>query len=350
MRFQVAKTLFAPAGSGWAKKQGKAKLMALATRTGWELYLAGFFAFIISQPHTFFPFAIGMLPFMFRVLFVLGFLFTLKGQYARGKWHLAVFVAVLGLMHTGNYFGASLLYTLEYGKGVLSMIMPGGGAFFMLSAVVAALKLLLAAVGMVRGALSAPSADVAAVALVRGSWELATQAMFNLMVFFPQPAFATFFGGVFNSGDATKELAFWVSTYAVRLAADVSGRWDAQLYAAIPPELVMSRRQYALFRTFTPAQSACIVLGDMLMKGFVFDKNRRAGALGSFLMGAGLLSAGVTPTYGFWIPAAFCCASAVVHAATGWGVSTKSAKGTGATDIVNWAVLGLAILATMPVE
>lgn len=255
-------------------------------------------------------------------------LFQFASQYGKSKDTAKVIAMMVALVAIGhNYAAALFLYNVHKGK------------FFMLGVATALLKFLHLGRSTLSTAFSAE--ENAAAAVLAGLYQLATCAVFNLMAFFPQPMFRTFVGGVFNNGQPSKAVAFWVGRYAARAVARISGTWDTKLLASVPDVFFMSRQEFAIFRTFKPLQSFCIVLGDMLLAGFVFDKNRRAGVVGTLLLGFGLLSAGVVPDLGFWIPGLFCIVSFLASQFAGKGIDKTAMKAKTGLDKFYWYAIGL---------
>lgn len=78
-----------------------------------------------------------------------------------------------------------------------------------------------------------------------------------------------------------------------------SGLSVTSYLAALPTQLFMSRQELSLFHWSigSSAHLALILLGDFCMSNALSPP--RTGALGCALLGAGLLLAGVTPTFGF---------------------------------------------------
>ena len=347
-----------PAGHGWVRKKLNTYGKAWGKQVAWGLWISGTLAPLgLLQPHALAAFVWRRVPLLnameypkgaagaaLRAVNVHVWLLVLlayvgfKRLKGRGRAAALAYLAMGALVARGDYFAASLLYQLE-----------NVGAFFMMGVVAACLSIAKAVAATAARALAAPTPEDRAAAALAGAYSVCTMLLVNFLAFFPQPAFATLLGGVWKSGDASRQVTFWVGRAALRALSALSAKWDVQMYAAIPADFFMTRQQFALFRTFTPAQSACIALGDMLMAGFWLDPNRRAGALGALLMGYGLLSAGVTPTYGYWLPAAMCVTSAVVHATSGAGIDKRLHKvKKGGFQGYYWAALALGWASALP--
>jgi hypothetical protein len=227
--------------------------------------------------------------------------------YVKKNWLQVQLYAVVAalVMFGGNYAAAHFMYSIH--------------TFWMLGVAAAAVNFAFEAKSVLGQAVPSGSSGYGGLfgGVLLALYQLGTTAAHNVMLLFPAPIFNTFIGGPLNGGEPTKAIAFWVQRGVWSGLARYSGRWDAVLYAKVPHALLMTRKEFSLFRTFTPAQAVGIVMGDMLLLKFKLDKsNRRAGAIGSVLLCLSLHDAGVAPMAGTWLPAAFCLVSFLVSALT----------------------------------
>lgn len=290
---------------------------------------------------------------------------------ARNAYHGALLVmsTVIGTL-------AAVLTSTTF--ATILNLAPHGDDNWGLKCTATALRLAVLTLSLLRSEPSTP------IAVLVGVARLLTGVAVELCILFAQPIYATYSGGIFKPGDATKQLALrlgraaWLSVeslmsisleslpgllvlftalalVALEKRKKPNKRWlhgyprsivsilaktaktvavaaifqrfktgvlefatslrITSYLAALPTALFMSRQELSLFRWSIDSSLhlTLIIVGDFLSSNPAVPPIW--GASGVFILGGGLLLAGITPTFGFALNATAWLAHAACHVA-----------------------------------